>query len=122
MAQRKASDAGQAVVELAIALPVLCLLLLGAVQVVAIGADQLVTTEAARVGARAAAVAANPAAAGAAAVHHVVGDRARVSTATHDGYVTVTVMVTNATDVALIGTLLPDVELTAQASMLLEPP
>ena len=45
-----------------------------------------------------------------------------VRTATGASTVTVTVSTTNRTDVPLIGLLLPDVELSASATMHLEPP
>lgn len=113
------SDHGQATVELALATPVLCLLLLGVVQLAVVVRDQLAVIEAARVGARAASVAADPAAA---AGRVVAIDEAQVSTATDGQFVTVTVTAISSTDVPLIGALLPDVEVTGRATMLLEPP
>ena len=116
---RRRRDRGQATVELALATPVLCVLLLGVVQLAVVVRDQLAVIEAARVGARAAAVAADPAtaAAGVTAI-----DGAHVSTAADGQFVTVTVTAISATDVPLIGALLPDVEVTGRATMLLEPP
>jgi len=118
-AHRHRADGGQATVELALATPVLCLLLLGIVQLVVVVRDQLAVVDAARVGARAAAVAADPA--GAAAGVTTL-DGAQVSTAVQGQFVTVTVTATSPTDVPLIGNLLPDVEVTGRATMLLEPP
>lgn len=115
-------DNGQAAVELALALPLLCVLLLGAVQIVLVSCDQLIVMQAARVGARAAAVSGDPSAAGETAVRRAIGKSARVVTTIRDKYVTVTVTIVNVTDVALVGALMPDVELTGQATMLLEPP
>jgi len=112
-------DRGQATVELALATPMLCLLLLGVVQLAVVVRDQLAVIEAARVGARAASVAADPAAA-AGSVTALEG--ARVSTAADGQFVTVTVTAISPTDVPLIGALLPDVEVTGRATMLLEPP
>ena len=112
-------DRGQATVELALATPVLCLLLLGVVQLAIVVRDQLAVTEAARVGARAAAVAADPSAA-AAGVTAIEG--ASVATSSDGQFVTVTVTAMSPTDVPLIGALLPDVEVTGRATMLLEPP
>ena len=103
-------------------MPLLCLLLLGIVQIAVVVRDQLVAIEAARVGARAAAVSADPATAAEAAVQHAVSLPARVSTRTHDGYITVTVAITNLTDVPLIGVLMPNVDLRGSATMILEPP
>lgn len=122
---RHGGDGGQATVELALATPVLCLLLLGIVQLVVIVRDQLAVIEAARVGARAAAAAADPASAASAAVAGVEGGHApgmRVSASTDGRYVTVSVSATSVTDIPLIGSLLPDVEVSGRATMILEPP
>ena len=116
------SDSGQAAVELALALPLFCLLLLAAVQIVVVAGNQLLVIQAARVAARAAAVSADPVTAGNDAAHRVLGSTAQVSTATHDAYVTVTVSFTTGTDVPLVGSLMPEVHLVGQATMLLEPP
>lgn len=113
------SDRGQATVELALATPVLCVLMLGVVQLAVVVRDQLAVIEAARVGARAAAVAADP---GAAATGVIAIDGARVSTVADGEFVTVTVTAISPTDVPLIGALLPDVEVSGRATMLLEPP
>ena len=113
---------GQATVELALAMPLLCLMLLGAVQIVQVVSDQIAVIEAARVGARAAAVSADPEAAADTATRHVIREPMRVSTRVDNGYVTVAVTLTNATDVPLIGVLLPDIELVSRATMILEPP
>ncbi|CAB4894016.1 unannotated protein [freshwater metagenome] len=108
--------------ELALAMPLLCLLLLGVVEIAVVVRDQLVAIEAARTGVRAAAVSADPASAATAAVQRAIGQPASVSTSISDGYVTVTVVITNHTDVPLIGLLMPDVELRGDATMILEPP
>ncbi len=113
---------GQAAVELALVLPLLCLLLLGAVQIVLVVSDQVVAIQAARVGARAAAVSADPTTASEAAVRHAIGQAGRVVTTTDDGFVTVTVAITNQTNVAFIGSLMPDVVVSGRATMILEPP
>ena len=119
---RQGIDRGQATVELALAMPLLCLLLLGIVQIAVVVRDQIVAIEAARVGARAAAVSADPATAAEVAVQRGVSLSTRVSTVTNDGYVTVTVAIINLTDVPLIGVLMPNVELRGSATMILEPP
>jgi len=116
------SDSGQAAVELALALPLLCLLLLATVQVVVVAADQLLVIQAARVAVRAAAVSADPVASANDAVHKALGSTANVSAATHDAYVTITVSVINDTDVPLVGAFIPEVHLVGHATMLLEPP
>ena len=115
-------ERGQATVELALALPLLCLLLLGVVQIALVVSDQLAVIEAARVGARAAAVASDPASAATAAVQRALPRGARVSTTVDGGYVTVTVSITSVTEVPLIGTLMPDVQVGSSSTMLLEPP
>jgi hypothetical protein len=119
---RSDRDRGQSTVELALCLPLLCLLLLGVVQVAVVAADHLAAAEAARIGARAAAVAADPAGAATAAVRAAGFDGDDVRTTVAGDIVTVTVSRTNQTDVALIGALLPDVHVSATAAMLLEPP
>ena len=115
-------DSGQAAVELALALPLFCLLLLAAVQIVVVAGDQLLVIQAARVAARAAAVSADPVAAGNDAAHRLLGSAANVSTAIHDAYVTVTVSITNGTDVPMVGALMTEVHLVGHSTMVLEPP
>ncbi|HEY4331236.1 MAG TPA: TadE family protein [Ilumatobacteraceae bacterium] len=115
------TDEGQATVELALAMPLVCLLLLGIIQVALIVRDQVSAIDIARNRARAAAVAADPGGTGSDAGD--VGDSeidARTSVA--GGYVTVDVTITNHTDVPLIGALLPDIAVHGRATMLLEPP
>ena len=63
--------AGQAAVELALALPVVVVLLLGMLQVALVGRDQLAVELAAREAARAAAVSADPGSAARLAVDRV---------------------------------------------------
>ena len=116
-------DRGQATVELALALPLICLLLCGIVQVAVIGRDQLAVQLAAREAARAAAVAADSTAAGTAAALRAVALRPLTITITEaNGTVTATVRYTDHTDVPLVGVLLPDVTLTASVTMQVEPP
>ena len=116
-------DRGQATVELALSLPLVCLLLCAVVQVVEIGRDQLAVQLAAREAARAAAVAADPVAAGTSAAHRAVTLRPLVvDIATGGGVVTASVHYRNNTDVPFIGALLPAVELSATVAMALEPP
>lgn len=120
---RRRRDAGQASVELALALPVVVALLLGVVQALSVAAAQVGVELAAREGARAAAVAADPTAAAAAA--------ARAATPLHPldvgvtvgaHHVTVTVVHRVGTDVPLIGRLIGDVDVRADVTMALEPP
>jgi Flp pilus assembly protein TadG len=119
---RPGSDRGQATVELALATPILCLLLLGVVQVAVVVRDQLLASEAARVGARAAAVSADTTSAGHGAAQRVLQGVGDASVAVVGDAVTVHVSIVNDTDIPLIGALLPDVTIDASATMLLEPP
>jgi Flp pilus assembly protein TadG len=119
-------DRGQAVVELALALPVVFLLLLGVVQVALVVRDQLLVQHAAREGARAAAVSAAPGTAASAAARRVLaparlGSEA-VAASTGATTVRVTVRAVTHTDVPLVGALIGDVAHEATAEMVLEPP
>ncbi|HEY0519189.1 MAG TPA: TadE/TadG family type IV pilus assembly protein [Ilumatobacteraceae bacterium] len=116
-------DNGQATVELALSLPLLCLFLLAIVQLVVIVRDQLAVELAAREAARAASVAASPSDAALAAAERSVALRPlNVSTALSGDTVTVTVGHVTDTDIPLIGALIPDVTVTATVTMALEPP
>ncbi len=118
-------DRGQATVELALALPVLCLLLLGVVQLAVVIRDQLVVIEAARAGVRAASVSADPSGAASSAATAAVGtglSPISAGTSLNGAYVTVTVTMVSITDVPLIGMLLPDIQVQSDATMTLEPP
>jgi len=122
-ARARPDDRGQAAVELALALPLVVMLLAGLVQLVVVARDQLAVEVAARDGARAAAVAAAPAAAADRAAHTAIALRP-ISVATSVGGDTVTVTVTyvNPTDAPLIGRVVGDVELRASVTMAREPP
>lgn len=114
---------GQATVELALALPLLCLLLLGMVQVAVIGRGQLAVQLAAHEAARAAAVSADPDAAAIVAANHAVTLRPlTVQVATDEFTITVTVSYVDHTDVSIVGALLSNVILRASATMAFEPP
>ncbi len=115
------ADRGQATIELALCLPLVCLMLLGVVQVAVVVRDQLLVQHAAREAARAASVSASSAPA-AAQVTSAIVDHASVAVSIAANRVTVVVSRTTHTDVPLIGALLPDVVLTARASMAREPP
>ena len=116
-------DRGQAAVELALSLPMLFMFLLGIVQLLVIVRDQLAVQLAAREAARAAAVASSsPEAAQAAAGRAVTLGPLTVATKSSATTVTVIVSHVTHTDVPLIGALLPDVTVTAEATMALEPP
>jgi len=113
-------------VELVLALPVVVLVLLLVVQVGLVVRAQILVIDAAREGARAAAVGGSPAAV-AAAVRATPGlrpGRLDISTAGGSGTaaapaatVRVTVRYRTPTDVALVGTLLADPTLTATVAM-----
>lgn len=117
-----ARDRGQSTVELALALPVLCVVLLLVVQVALVAAHRLAVQLAAREAARAAAIDTRPDAAEAAANHAVALRPMAVATRESDGLVTATVTYTDPTDVPLVGVLLPPVELRARMTMAIEPP
>jgi Flp pilus assembly protein TadG len=115
-------DRGQATVELALGLPFLCVLLMGVVQVAVITRDRLAVQLAAREGARAAAVSADPAAAQKVARSAVSLTPLAIRTEESGGAVHVSVRYTDHTDVPLIGAMLPDVVVEATVSMAAEPP
>jgi Flp pilus assembly protein TadG len=115
-------DRGQATVELALALPLVCLLLFGIVQVAVIGRDQLAVQLAAREAARAAAVSTDPEAGTTAARRAVTLQPLLVAIIDNGATVTATVRFTDHTDVPLIGALLPDIVLSATVTMAVEPP
>ncbi len=119
---RRRRDPGQATVELALALPLVCLLIFGIVQVAVVGRDQLAVQLAAREAARAAAASADLGV-GSTAAHRAVALRPlTVEISENGGTVTATVTYTDHTDVPLIGALLPDVVLSATVTMAVEPP
>ena len=115
-------DRGQAVVELALALPLLALLLLTLVQLTVIVRDQLAVVHAAREGARAAAVSGAPDGDGAAAAREATSLSPLDVTIGHsDRSTMVTVRYRSRTDVPLIGAVLPDIDLKSTATMRDEP-
>lgn len=103
-------------------LPVVVVLLLGLLQVALVGRDQLAIELAAREGARAAAVSADPAAAARSAADRVTSLPLAVDVSVSATTVTVTVEHRSRTDIALIGRLIDGVDLQARATMALEPP
>jgi len=104
-------------------MPLLFVFLLAIVQLVVVVRDQLATELAAREAARAAAVTAEAGGAAREAAEHAVSLRPLVvATAISADSVTVTVSHVTRTDVPLIGSLIPDVDVTATATMALEPP
>jgi len=122
-----AAERGQAAVEVALVVPLVALLLLAIVQVGLVVRDQVLVVHAAREAARAAAVDPRPGAADLAAKRSSALKPDRVTTETvtsHFGGVSDTVTVQVAyrtpTDVPLIGPLLPDIVLRAEAAMRVE--
>jgi Flp pilus assembly protein TadG len=117
-------DRGQATVELALLLPVIVLLSLLVVQVAAVARAQVVVTHAAREGARAAAVDDDPGAAARAAAGSSGLEPNRLTVTSHRGppgaTVSVTVTFRVPTDVPFVGALLPDVPVSADATMRVE--
>ncbi len=123
MSRRRGRDRGQATVELALSLPLLCLFLCGLVQVAVIARDQVAVQLAAREAARAAAVAADARGEGTRAAERATTLRPLHVTITEAaGRVTATVTYADPTSVALIGPLLPEVGVTASVTMAVEPP
>lgn len=117
-------DVGQATVELALCLPLLCLLLLGSVQVAVVIRDHLVAGLAAREAARAAVVSADPTGAGTAAAiaSGLDAERATITIVDRGADVDAIVVYRVPTDLPLIGAVLPDLTVRAAATMVFEPP
>jgi Flp pilus assembly protein TadG len=115
-------DRGQATVELALALPFLCVLLLAVVQVAVVARDRVAVQLAAREAARAASVAPDLRSATAAAERAIGLRPLRVQVSEAAGVVQVRVSYTDPTDVPLVGAVLPDVEVSASVAMAVEPP
>ncbi|MDP8975831.1 MAG: pilus assembly protein [Actinomycetota bacterium] len=119
--KRGSGDEGQAAVELALVLPLLALLLLAMVQVGLVVRDQVLLTHAAREAAREAAVDPESDAARRAAVDGAPLEPARLDVRVTRGSplerVSARLAYRSPTMVPIIGPLLPDVGLTARASM-----
>jgi len=126
VSRTRRGDRGQATVELALVLPLVAVLVLLVLQVGLVIRDHLLVEHAAREAARAASVADadRSSAANRAAVRSADLDagRLRVSSNVTDGGEGVAVHVDyrSATDVPLVGLLLPDVELRGDAVMRVE--
>lgn len=111
--------------ELALALPVVVLVLLLVLQVGLVVRDQVLVVHAAREAARAVAVDVRPGAASSSAAAAGPLDPARLSVSVHGrdgpgGRARVTVTYRAPTDVPLVGTLLGDVDLHADVTMRVE--
>ncbi len=116
-------EEGQAAVELAIAFPIVIVLLLALVQVTLVVRDQVAVIHAAREGARAAAATGATAGDGVAAAHEATAlESGRLSVQVAMGTeVRATVRYRSPTDVPLVGRLLGDVTVQATAVMRAEP-
>jgi len=117
-------ERGQAVVEFALVLPLLCTMALFVIQVGLVVRDNLMVVNAARAGARAAAVdptlsTATNAALRGTALHP---DRLSATLGQEGGYVTYTVTYRSSTNVPLVGALVGDVRLEEQVTMWVEAP
>ena len=122
---RRGQERGQATVEVALLLPLLALLLLAVIQVGLVVRDQVLITHAAREAARAAAVDPQAAVAreGAVAATRLDPDRLRVElsgSTEPGGRLTVTVRYRAPTAVPLVGALVGDRTLVAEATMRVE--
>lgn len=121
----RTADEGQATVEFALGLPLIVLAMLFVVQVGLVVRDQVRTLHAAREGARSAAVDTRTDAARRAALDGAgfAGGRTEVRVSGRGGAgtrVTVFVAYRAATDVPLVGALLPDIEVRGDATMRVE--
>lgn len=115
-------DEGQAAVELALVLPLVAFLLLALVQVALVVRDQVLVVHAAREAARAAAVDPTPTAARRAALAGapLAESRLRLELSGHQkagDQVEVVVSYRSPTNASIVGALIPDIVLRAQASM-----
>ncbi len=113
--------AGQATVEFALALPIVLIVMLGMTQVGVAIRNELAVELAAREGARAASVSANPAGAASSAATAAVDLPISVVTQVSGRRVTVTVTYIDPTDVAIIGRFLGPSTHRAIATMAFEP-
>lgn len=114
-------DRGQATVEFALTIPVLLLVLLGAVQVFVLLVDRLHLVHVTRDATRAASVSGDPVVAVRRVVERAWPDRVVSHRVSDDGtLVSVNIELVNPTDVPIIGRFLPDVRLTESLTMLAE--
>ncbi len=122
MTRRAGEGRGQATVEFALVLPLVLGLLLFVVQLGLVVRDQIMVVNAAREGARQAAVEPSSAAVTAAAQGSGALDPARMTVGLLEGSGTVTVTVTyrSQTNVPIIGVLVSDITLRESTTMRLE--
>lgn len=120
-------DDGQAVVEVALALPLVCTLVVGILQIALVGRNRLALEVAAREAARAAVVSADPTPAAVTAAHAAVTLRPLVvrieaGTIADVSSITASVGWTDPTDMPIVGVFVPDIPLRAAVTMTIEPP
>lgn len=115
------NECGQATVEFALALPLLLIVMLGLVQVGVAIRNELAVELAAREGARAAAVSADPGTAASIAANSAVDLPLTVTVRSTGDRVSVTVTYTDPTDIAVIGAFIGPSTHTATATMATEP-
>lgn len=114
-------DEGQAAVELALGLPLVMVVLLAVAQVVLVARDQLAVVHAAREAARAASLAGATAEDGVAAGQAAAGLPVEVRIQLDDTTARAWVSARSATDVPLVGALIGDRTVTAEAVVRREP-
>ena len=119
---RHGTTRGQASVEFALTLPIVVVMTLGLLLVGVAVRNELAVELAAREGARAAAVSADPAAAATMAANRSVALPIDVTISSNGSTVTVTVTYIDPVDVAIVGALIGPVTHTASATMMFEPP
>jgi len=114
-------DRGQATVEFALTIPVLVIALLGAIQVFVILVDRIHLVHVTRDAVRAASVGDDPRSAAEMVIDRSFPDREiSLTVSTSENVVTVEMVLSNPTDVPIIGRFLPEVELRESLSMLAE--
>jgi Flp pilus assembly protein TadG len=119
---RRDDGTGQASVEFALALPVVVVMAIGLVLVGVAVRNELAVEFAAREGARAAAVSANPGDAATLAATRATRLPIEVATSSDASTVTVTVTYVDPVDVAILGGFIGPVTHAASATMAIEPP
>ena len=116
-------DRGQATVEFAVVIPLVMMLTFGVIEVALVVRDQAAIELAAREGARAASVAANPAGAGGRAARAATGlTPLDVTTTVNTHTVTVAVTYRHRSSLPVIGRAVGPISLSASVTMRLEPP
>ena len=116
-------DQGQATVEVALALPILVIVMLFGVQIALVVRDQIAVIAAAREAARAVVVADGKTAGAQAAITRtavLAPSRRSVEISQAGGLVTVTIVYRSPTDMPLVGIFIPDITLRSTAVMALE--